>query len=174
MSKEHKALAERLSEIKFLVTIVSTSRYEKILRGEKIDDESGDLALNLIEKFGFKVVEKKIISDDLGMIENVIDDYIGKVDVILFIGGTGLGVKDYTYEVVRKRVRKEIPGFGELFRFLSYREIGSSAILSRAFAGLVDGKLIVCIPGSVNAVRLALTKLLLPEVKHILLHARKG
>ncbi len=172
MSKEHKAKA--LKELIFTIIIVSTSRYEKIVKGEEVTDPSGEIALQLIEQFNFKVAEKLIIPDNPEAIRQSIINGLEKADAIVLIGGTGLGSKDYTYEVVKGMVEKEIPGFGELFRFLSYREIGSSAMVSRAYAGIINGKLVACIPGSPNAVKLALSKLLLPEVGHILYHVRKG
>lgn len=172
MSKEHKERA--LRNVSFKIIVVSSSRYEKKIREEHVKDESGDLAIELIRQCGYKVQGKTIIPDDKDVINLEISKAEKEADVIILIGGTGIGVKDYTYEVVKERVEKEITGFGEIFRFLSYREVGSAAILSRAYAGTLNGKLIVCIPGSKKAVKLAFEKLILPEVGHILLHARKG
>lgn len=172
MSKEHKEKA--LREITFKIIVVSSSRYEKKLKGERIEDKSGELAIKLIGQYGYRIQSKIIIPDDKDAINSEIDKAEKEADAIILIGGTGIGVEDYTYEVVKEKVEKEITGFGEIFRFLSYREIGSSAILSRAYAGIRHRKLIACIPGSTKAVKLALEKLILPEVGHILLHARKG
>jgi len=172
LSKEHKARAIR--HLKFKVVVVSSSRYHKLSKGEEVQDESGKLAKELIKKYGYELTEKVIIPDDPKLIEEAIRSGLDKVDVVILIGGTGVGLKDYTYEVVKKLVEKELVGFGEIFRFLSYREIGSAAIISRACAGIINGKIVACIPGSKAAVKLALEKLLLPEAGHILLHARKG
>jgi molybdenum cofactor biosynthesis protein B len=94
-------------------------------------------------------------------------------DVIITSGGTGLASKDVTIESVTPLFDKEIPGFGELFRFKSIGQIGSSVILSRAAAGLLKGKVIFCVPGSPNAVELALSEIILPETGHLVKHARQ-
>ncbi|MCS7386626.1 MAG: molybdenum cofactor biosynthesis protein MoaB [archaeon GB-1867-005] len=172
MSREHKAKA--LKDLKFKIVVVSSSRYRRLMKGEEVKDESGELAGKLIKNYGYEITNKVIIPDDPEEIRRSIKNSLNEADVIIFIGGTGVGLKDYTYEVIKEIIEKELEGFGEIFRFLSYREIGSSAIISRACAGIVNGKLLACIPGSKSAVKLALEKLLLPEAGHILLHARKG
>jgi molybdenum cofactor biosynthesis protein B len=95
------------------------------------------------------------------------------VDVAVFCGGTGITATDITIETVSPFMEKTLPGFGELFRLLSYERIGSAAILSRAFAGVAKGKAFFCIPGSMDAVKLCLEKLILPEAAHIVKHARE-
>jgi molybdenum cofactor biosynthesis protein B len=95
------------------------------------------------------------------------------VDAAVFCGGTGITSSDVTIEAVTPFLEKILHGFGEIFRRLSYDEIGSSAVLSRAVAGVANGKAIFCIPGSPNAVRLCLEKLILPEAGHIVKHARE-
>jgi len=97
-----------------------------------------------------------------------------KVDAIITCGGTGVGPKDLTIEAVRPLLDKEIRGFGEIFRHLSYEEIGSAAVLTNALAGVAGGKAIFCIPGSPQAASLAVEKLILPEAAHILKHTREG
>ena len=87
---------------------------------------------------------------------------------ILFNGGTGVSRRDRTYDVISRTLEKELTGFGEIFRMLSYQEIGAAAMLSRATAGIYRGKLVVSMPGSSNAVRLAMQKLILPEIRHII------
>ncbi len=161
---EHKKEAER-AEIRVTLCTVSTSRYEK--GGE---DVSGDLAEGILTSAGFKVVERLLIPDDEKEIARVIDGASG--NVVIFLGGTGLEKSDITPDVVRKRASKEIPGFGELFRLLSYREMGSSAMLSRACAVVCGEKVVFCLPGSPKAVELGL-KLIIPELKHIVYHALK-
>ncbi|MCL4346535.1 MAG: molybdenum cofactor biosynthesis protein MoaB, partial [Candidatus Thermoplasmatota archaeon] len=96
-----------------------------------------------------------------------------KCDVIIFTGGTGITSRDITYESVEPELNKKIPGFGELFRFLSYQEIGSAAMMSRAFAGVVRGKVVFCLPGSPDGVRLAMDRLILPEIGHAIREARR-
>ncbi|MEM3986230.1 MAG: molybdenum cofactor biosynthesis protein B [Candidatus Methanomethylicia archaeon] len=175
MSMEHKeeALKEVL-EVKVSIIVVSTSRYEKKIHGEEFKDESGEEAVKIAEKYGFKVLCKEVIPDNEKMIR---EELFNKVemgsDMIIFIGGTGLSQTDVTCEVLQNILDKRIDGFGEIFRMLSYREIGAAAIMSRAIAGLFKGVLVAAIPGSQKAVTLALEKLLFPEVKHILYHARK-
>jgi molybdenum cofactor biosynthesis protein B len=95
------------------------------------------------------------------------------VDAAIFCGGTGITSTDITIETVTPFLEKILHGFGEIFRRLSYDEIGSSAVLSRALAGVAKGKAVFCIPGSPNAVRLSLEKLILPETGHIVRHARE-
>jgi molybdenum cofactor biosynthesis protein B len=95
------------------------------------------------------------------------------IDVLVFCGGTGITHSDVTIETVSSFLEKSLPGFGEIFRRLSFDEIGSAAVLSRAVAGLAKGKAIFCIPGSPNAVQLCLSKLILPEAGHIVKHARE-
>jgi len=95
-----------------------------------------------------------------------------KVDAIITCGGTGINPSDVTIETLEPILEKELPGFGELFRHLSYQEIGSAAVMTRAVAGVAKGKVIFCLPGSPNAAKLCLEKLILPETGHIILHAR--
>ncbi|HEY8371038.1 MAG TPA: MogA/MoaB family molybdenum cofactor biosynthesis protein [Thermodesulfobacteriota bacterium] len=138
-------------------------------------DEGGRLLVRLLTEAGHEVVGYHLVRDDESAIQAVfrsaLDDR--RVQAILFTGGTGVGRRDCTYEVVedylRRRFRsRRLDGFGELFRMLSYQEIGSSAMLSRAVAGVVDGKLVFSLPGSPAAVRLAMTKLILPELGHLI------
>ena len=95
------------------------------------------------------------------------------VDAVILTGGTGLAARDGTVEVVRRFLDREIPGFGELFRALSFEEIGAAAMLSRALGGLASGKAVFSLPGSTNAVRTAMVKLILPELGHLLTEIRK-
>jgi molybdenum cofactor biosynthesis protein B len=95
---------------------------------------------------------------------------VNAVDVVITTGGTGLAPRDVTIEAVQPLFQKELPGFGELFRLISYEQIGSSAMLTRASSGLIDNTAIFCLPGSPNAVKLAIEALILPELQHVLLH----
>ena len=96
-----------------------------------------------------------------------------KINAVILCGGTGISPSDVTIETVEPILEKTLPGFGEIFRWLSYQEIGSAAILSRALAGTVEGKVIFCIPGSPQAVKLCIEKLILSEAAHIVKHARE-
>jgi molybdenum cofactor biosynthesis protein B len=104
------------------------------------------------------------------MITRAVKEQVNDVDVVITTGGTGLAPRDVTIEAVQKLLIKEIPGFGELFRFVSYEKIGSSAMLTRASSGIIDNTVIFCLPGSPNAVKLAMEALILPELQHVLLH----
>jgi len=169
----HKAEAPK--KLGFSIIVCSTSRYNQLKRGEKITDESGDLIEKLVKEHGHSVVFRKIIPDDREAIakevKNVLDS--PSVDVAVFCGGTGITATDVTIETVSPFMEKTLPGFGELFRLLSYERIGSAAILSRAFAGVAKGKVFFCVPGSTDAVRLCFEKLILPEAAHIVKHVRE-
>ncbi len=122
------------------------------------------------------MVFREIVPDDTVFIGKYVSRALGseKVDAIVLCGGTGISPRDVTIEAVRPMLIKTLPGFGELFRKLSFDEVGSAAVLTRALAGVADqGKAVFCIPGSPQAVRLVLEKLILPEVGHILKHARE-
>jgi len=173
-SRRHKA--EAPTTVGFAVIICSSSRYQDLKMGKPVDDPSGDLIAEILQKAGHTVVFREILPDDKVLIRK----YVGRalkskgVDAIILCGGTGISPKDVTIEAVRPTLIKTLPGFGELFRKLSFDEIGSAAVLTRALAGVTDqGKAVFCSPGSPQAVRLVLEKLILPEVGHILKHARE-
>ncbi len=130
-------------------------------------DESGRLIRDLVERAGHRVVRYEIAPDTPGLIEHAIAAGIPHVDALILNGGTGIAPRDSTIEVARRMMDKELDGFGELFRMLSYNEIGPAAFLSRALAGVIRGKIVVALPGSPAACRLGLEKLLLPELGHM-------
>lgn len=132
-------------------------------------DISGKLIIDLLITAKHKILEKKIIRDDPSEITTTLKRVLTNTStqVVITTGGTGISKRDQTYDVIRKLVEKPIDGFGELFRALSYQEIGSSAMLTRACAGTALGKILISIPGSENAVRLAMEKLILPELGHL-------
>ena len=138
-------------------------------------DTGGDIAEELLVGAGQEVVERRIVRDDASGIRNTLIDLLARsdVDAVVATGGTGISARDTTYEVVERMVEKRLDGFGELFRMLSYQEIGSAAIMSRALAGSVGSKFVASLPGSHNAVRLAVEKLLVPELSHIVFELRK-
>ncbi|MEI3612239.1 MogA/MoaB family molybdenum cofactor biosynthesis protein [Pseudogracilibacillus sp. SO30301A] len=134
-------------------------------------DKSGKLIRELLEKTNHECVNHVIVPDEVDEIERLIQQGIKneQVEAILLTGGTGISVRDVTIEVVEKNIEKEIPGFGEIFRMLSYTEdIGSAAIMSRAIAGVKNRKVVFAMPGSSGAVKLAMNKLILPEISHII------
>ncbi len=139
---------------------VSSSRYESRRQGREDADQSGDIAEVEIAKLGFHLAARSLVSDDRRMIKKEVGSFLaGGDDVILFLGGTGVSSRDITIETVRPYFKKELDGFGELFRKLSYDEIGSAAMMTRAAAGVAKGKLLVCLPGSPEAARLGLRNL---------------
>ena len=139
-------------------------------------DKSGQLMIELLQHDQFEVAEYIIVKDEKKEIESALLQgcWNQQVDVILTNGGTGLSGRDVTFEVMEKLFEKQIPGYGELFRMLSYEGIGSAAMLSRATAGIAKGTVIFSTPGSTGAVKLALEKLILPELWHIVREIRKG
>ncbi|RPI50735.1 MAG: molybdenum cofactor biosynthesis protein MoaB [Acidobacteria bacterium] len=133
------------------------------------NDTSGSAIAALLEAGGHEVSGRAIVKDDPDAIRSTILKQLDEstAQVIITTGGTGITSRDSTYEVVCNLLEKRLEGFGELFRMLSYQEIGPSAMMSRACAGTAQGKIIVCLPGSENAVRLGMTKLLIPELGHL-------
>lgn len=132
-------------------------------------DRSGQLLQQLLRDGGHHIVAYTILRDEPLQIQTELQTLCQRADVdaIIFTGGTGIAPRDTTYDAIERQLEKVLPGFGELFRWLSYQEIGSRAIASRAVAGVCQGKLIFSLPGSTNAVRLATEKLILPELRHL-------
>jgi molybdenum cofactor biosynthesis protein B len=132
-------------------------------------DSGGALVEALLGQANHAVVGRRIVPDEPEAIRNALDQAIADSDsrAIVFTGGTGIAPRDVTPDTVEPELDRVIPGFGELFRMLSYEEIGSAAILSRALAGLKQGKVVFVIPGSRGAVQLAMEKLIVPELGHL-------
>jgi molybdenum cofactor biosynthesis protein B len=172
-TRKHKAEAPK--KLRFAIFICSSSRYQQLKKGQKVQDASGDLIESLLKRDGHTVLFRKIVPDDEGLIERGMRSVLGSndVDAAVLCGGTGITSSDVTIEAVTPFLEKILHGFGEIFRRLSYDEIGSSAVLSRAVAGVANGKAIFCIPGSPNAAWLCLERLILPEAGHIVKHARE-
>jgi molybdenum cofactor biosynthesis protein B len=171
-AERHKAEAPK--RLSFGIYVCSTSRYNRLKKGEKVRDESGDLIEELVKSSGHLVSFRKIIPDDKALIEESVRHALeSPLDVIVFCGGTGIAPSDLTIETVSPFMEKILPGFGEIFRLLSYKRIGSAAVLSRAMAGVAKGKVLFCIPGSPDAVKVCFEKLILPEAAHIVKHARE-
>jgi molybdopterin adenylyltransferase len=158
--------------LKVRVVTVSTSRYASSKEGKAFTDESGDVAESETRKGGHSVTRRTLLSDDKNMIRREIKDFIaGDDDVLVFTGGTGMAKRDVTIETVRPFLEKELVGFGELFRRISYDEIGAAAVMTGATAGVVDGKVVLCLPGSPGAVKTAL-RAFLGEIPHLVYVAR--
>ena len=172
-TKKHKAAAPKT--LNFGIFVCSTSRYQLMQKGEEINDVSGDLIEALLKNAGHKVLFKKIIADDRVLIQEATRSVLDSadLDVAIFCGGTGISPSDVTIETVSPFLEKMLPGFGEIFRRLSYDQVGSAAVLSRAAAGVAKGKAFFCTPGSPDAVRISVEFLILPEAPHIVRHARE-
>jgi molybdopterin adenylyltransferase len=154
---------------------VSTSRYGRQAKEKRqVGDESGDLAQRMIESARGIVAERVLISDDARLLRRAVSGALRRtdIDILVLTGGTGVSTTDVTIETVRPFFEKEIEGFGEIFRSVSYQKIGAAAALSRATAGIAKGKLVMCLPGSPDAVRTAL-ELFVGEIPHIL-HLARG
>ncbi len=155
---EHKHRPSR--PLKIGVITVSDSRTEAT-------DTSGKLIRDLLAGAGHEVAYYEVMPDEPRRIAEAVSSHRAALDAIVINGGTGISPRDQTYEAVKGLLDKELDGFGELFRMLSYQEIGSPAFLSRATAGISAGKILVSLPGSPAACRLGLEKLLLPELGHM-------
>ncbi|WLD92369.1 molybdenum cofactor biosynthesis protein B [Alkalihalobacillus sp. AL-G] len=165
--EEHKRQAP--DHVSAMVITVSDTRTEQT-------DKSGGWIIEKLQSAGHFTVDYEIVQDEAMLISETIRKGAAdrRVDVILVNGGTGISRRDVTVEVVTELLDKEIPGFGELFRMLSYTEdIGSAAILSRAIAGVYDNTAVFAMPGSTGAVKLAMNKLILPEIGHVVREIRK-
>ncbi len=138
-------------------------------------DRSGALVAELLQGAGHEVVGRTIVPDEPRHIRHTVGEWVHgeSVDAIVVTGGTGISPRDRTYETITAMFARELNGFGELFRMLSYQEIGPAAMLSRATAGVIGGTILFLLPGSTGAVRLALEKLILPELSHLVGQLRR-
>ena len=163
---EHKALSPAVAHCYILT--VSDTRTEAT-------DSSGRTICDLLWAEGHQVTGQKIVHDEPDEVRAAIQEQLSKPDVqvVITTGGTGITSRDTTYEAIAGLLDKKLDGFGELFRMISYQEIGSASMLSRAVGGLAKGKVILSLPGSEAAVRLAMTKLILPELGHLVREASR-
>jgi molybdenum cofactor biosynthesis protein B len=159
---EHRKKSNLFADV--AVITLSTSRTLKT-------DTSGDVVQQLLEENGHSVAVRRVIPDDRSALQSLVRNLVKnkKVEVIITSGGTGLAPTDVTIEAVRSMLDKELPGFNSLFMFLSYPQVKSAAMLSRAMAGIIGRTLIICLPGSPRACKLAIESLILPELGHILM-----
>jgi molybdenum cofactor biosynthesis protein B len=169
----HKAHAPR--KLNFAIFICSTSRYQALQKGEVASDVSGETIESLLKTAGHEVLFRRVVSDDKVMIEHAVKSVLDNLglDAAIFCGGTGITHTDVTIETVSPFFDKTLPGFGEIFRRVSYDRVGSAAVISRAVAGVAKGKALFCIPGSPDAVRISVELLISPEAGHIVKHARE-
>ena len=164
---EHKNKAHRTARC--AVITLSDTR-------DETTDKSGQRIKALLAEHEQPVVSYQILKDEPDQITAAVRALLARpdVDVILTNGGTGIAPRDTTFEALQGLLEKEIPGFGEMFRLLSYADIGSAAMLTRATAGVAQGKVIISLPGSTGAVELGMTKLVLPELGHMLFVLQGG
>ena len=158
--REHKREAPQ--SVNCAVLVVSDSRTEDT-------DESGKLLKQKLSDSGHQVIAYAILKNDSKAVKQKLNELLGKdeLQVIITSGGTGVSQRDVTVETVSSILEKKLDGFGELFRSLSYQEIGTASIMSRAIAGVAGGKIVICIPGSLGAAKLAIDNIILPEIGHM-------
>ena len=163
---QHKAQAP--SSVCCVVVTISDTRTSDT-------DASGKAIADMLIAAGHKVSGRAIVKDDADQVRATIERHLSgpDVQVIITTGGTGITSRDSSYEAITALMQKRLDGFGELFRMLSYEQIGSAAIMSRACAGTVAGRIVVSLPGSEKAVRLAMEKLIIPELGHLVQQAGK-
>jgi len=163
---EHKREAPQ--SVSCAVLTISDSRTER-------DDESGNLLRQKLSQNGHRVMSYSILKNEADSIEKKIRELLGEeeLQVIITSGGTGVSRRDITVETISPILEKKLDGFGELFRFLSYQEISTASIMSRAVAGVARGKVILCLPGSLGAANLAMDKIILPEIGHMVREATR-
>ncbi len=164
--EEHKSSAPQ--EIRVAVVTVSDTRTLET-------DTGGKCVVDYLAKNGHTLVQRTIVPDEPTQMESLIGSLANRTDVdaILMTGGTGISGRDQTYETISSLLERSLPGYGELFRTLSYQEIGAAAMLSRATGGLVGNTLLLSMPGSPAAVRLAMEQLILPELGHLIREAQR-
>ena len=159
--------SEGAAQLGFALLTVSDTR-------DAASDEGGAYLASAIEAAGHTVAWRALVPDESAGIVQAVQKAVAEpeVDLVLTTGGTGLAPRDVTVPALERLFDGSIPGFGELFRWLSYQEIGAAAMLSRAAGGLIAGKVVLCLPGSPKALRLALEGLILPEAGHLVTQAR--
>jgi len=158
------------SEVKAAIAVltVSDTRTEE-------NDDSGATMRRMLEEAGHKVFDYGIVPDEHDLVKERVTNWLNRdlCDGVLINGGTGISPRDRTYEAIAGLLDRRLEGFGELFRMLSYREIGSAAMMSRAIGGIASGRLLFSLPGSTPAVILAMRELIVPEIGHLLGELRK-
>lgn len=158
---KHKEIARARGPVGIAVVTVSDTRTPET-------DSNYHYLKSQIEALGHKVVGYRLIKDEPDQVAQALEEMVSAgAQIILFNGGTGIAPRDTTYDVLVRKIEKPMPGFGELFRMLSYNEVGAAAMLSRATAGTYRQKVVISTPGSPNAVQVAWEKLIKPELEHL-------
>jgi molybdenum cofactor biosynthesis protein B len=139
------------------------------------DDRGGQLLVEMLTAAGHQVVRREIVPDEPARIRALLAELadVAVADAVLVTGGTGIAARDQTFETVSQMLTKTLPGYGEIFRMLSYEDVGPAAMLSRAIGGMIGQVIVLTMPGSPAAVRLAMEKLICPELSHLVYEARK-
>lgn len=165
-TKQHRCASPR--KVRCAVVTISDTRTLETDRG-------GELIVKLLTEAGHQVSSRHIVRDDPREIEPLLLKLTDPeaTDAVLMTGGTGIAARDRTFETVSGLLEKEMPGYGELFRMLSYEDIGPAAMLSRAIGGIRNNVIVLTMPGSTAAVQLAMEKLIVPEIGHLVYEARK-
>lgn len=160
-STDHKKIAAERGSILLAIVTVSDSRTPE-------SDSNRHYLSQQIEAAGHALAAYHLIKDEPVQVQAVLEELAsGEAQILLFNGGTGISPRDTTYDVLSQALEKSLPGFGEIFRMLSYEQVGAAAMLSRAVAGTYKGKVVISTPGSPAAVRLAWEKLIAPEIQHL-------
>jgi molybdenum cofactor biosynthesis protein B len=158
---DHRAKAASQGSVPIAIVTVSDTRTPET-------DSSGKLIRQLVEGAGHHITGYRIVRDEPDEVRAALDEFSdGRARLVIFNGGTGISKRDRTFDVISKALEKTLPGFGELFRMLSFQEVGAAAMLSRATAGVYRDTVIFSTPGSPNAVQVAVEKLILPEIQHL-------
>jgi molybdenum cofactor biosynthesis protein B len=167
-SHAHHHRQSAVAEVATAVITVSDTRTPET-------DTGGDRVAEMLAGGGHPVVSREIVPDEPAKIAGALRAHLARDDVraVILTGGTGVAPRDVTPEAVEPLLDRVVPGFGELFRALSYADVGSAALLSRALAGLASGRVVFVLPGSRGAVKLAMEKLVLPEIGHLAAEAVK-
>lgn len=164
MNSVHEHKKDAPKSVNCMVITISDTRTPET-------DRSGRLIRELLEQAGHRVIDYRIVRDEYEEIRLLLGNASDnpEVEAVLLNGGTGIALRDTTFEAVKDTLHKEMPGFGEMFRYLSYTEdIGTAAMLSRAAAGVVGNTAVFSVPGSTGAVKLAMTRLIIPELGHVM------
>jgi molybdenum cofactor biosynthesis protein B len=160
-SAQHKAIAAKQGPVSIAIVTVSDSRTPET-------DDNAAYLRKQVTAAGHNMIAYRLIKDDAEQVVDVLDELAaGDARIILFNGGTGIAPRDRTFDALSRKLEKTLPGFGELFRMLSYEQVGAAAMLSRATAGVYQNKVVISTPGSPAAVRLAWEKLIAPELQHL-------
>ena len=158
-----------------MLIIVSDTRYREFKSGKITSDRTSDLVREILSQTTHKLLGVSYVPDEIELIQKAVLETITiqKADVILLSGGTGITKRDVTVQAIKPILERELQGFSVLFHMLSYKEVGTATMISRAFAGVKAGTVIFAMPGSPNAVRLALKKIIIPEISLIVKHAKE-